>query len=72
MRLTLGASVAGFVTLALEVTSVRLLAPSFGARLLVFTSVVGVVLAVALPTDRPPIAEVTPGGQRDHAKGAAS
>ena len=45
MRLTLGAFVAGFVTLALEVTSVRLLAPSFGASLLVFTSVVGVILA---------------------------
>ncbi len=45
MRLTLGAFVAGFVTLALEVTSVRLLAPSFGASLLVFTSVVGIILA---------------------------
>ncbi len=45
MRLSLGAFVAGFVTLALEVTSVRLLAPSFGASLLVFTSVVGVILA---------------------------
>jgi spermidine synthase len=45
VRLTLGAFVAGFATLALEVTSVRLLAPSFGASLLVFTSVVGVILA---------------------------
>ncbi len=45
MRLIVGAAVAGFVTLALEVTAVRLLAPSFGATLLVFTSVVGVILA---------------------------
>jgi spermidine synthase len=45
MRLSLSAFVAGFVTLGLEVTSLRLLAPTFGASLLVFSNVVGVILA---------------------------
>ncbi len=45
MRLTLSAFVAGFATLGLEITALRLLAPSFGSNLLVFSNVVGVVLA---------------------------
>jgi spermidine synthase len=45
MRLSLSAFVTGFATLGLEVTALRLLAPSFGSNLLVFSNVVGVVLA---------------------------
>lgn len=45
MRLTLSAFVTGFATLALEITALRLLAPSFGSNLLVFSNVVGVILA---------------------------
>lgn len=45
MRLSLSAFATGFGTLALEITALRLLAPSFGANLLVFSNVVGVVLA---------------------------
>jgi spermidine synthase len=45
MRLTLSAFVTGFATLGLEITALRLLAPAFGSNLLVFSNVVGVVLA---------------------------
>jgi spermidine synthase len=45
MRLSLSAFVTGFATLGLEVTALRLLAPSFGSNLLVFSNVVGVILA---------------------------
>ena len=45
MRLALAAFVTGFGTLGLEITALRLLAPSFGSNLLVFANVVGVVLA---------------------------
>ena len=45
MRLTLAAFVTGFSTLGLEITALRLLAPSFGSNLLVFANVIGVVLA---------------------------
>jgi spermidine synthase len=45
MRLTLSAFVTGFATLALEITALRLLAPSFGSNLLVFSNVVGIILA---------------------------
>jgi spermidine synthase len=44
MRLALSAFVTGFATLGLEITALRLLAPSFGSNLLVFSNVVGVVL----------------------------
>jgi predicted membrane-bound spermidine synthase len=45
VRLSLSAFVTGFATLGLEVTALRLLAPSFGSNLLVFSNVVGVILA---------------------------
>ena len=45
MRLALSAFVTGFATLGLEITALRLLAPAFGSNLLVFSNVVGVVLA---------------------------
>jgi spermidine synthase len=45
MRLTLSAFAAGFATLGLEISALRLLAPSFGSNLLVFANVVGIVLA---------------------------
>jgi len=45
VRLPLTAFVTGFATLGLEVTALRLLAPSFGSNLLVFSNVVGVILA---------------------------
>jgi spermidine synthase len=45
MRLLLSAFVTGFATLGLEVAALRLLAPSFGSNLLVFSNVIGVILA---------------------------
>jgi len=45
LRLSLSAFVTGFVTLGLEVAALRLLAPSFGSNLFVFSNVVGVILA---------------------------
>ncbi|HTS01617.1 MAG TPA: fused MFS/spermidine synthase, partial [Thermoanaerobaculia bacterium] len=45
MRLALSAFVTGFATLGLEITALRLLAPAFGSNILVFSNVVGVVLA---------------------------
>ncbi len=44
-RVASGAFVAGFATLALEVSALRLVTPSFGATQLVFANVVGVLLA---------------------------
>ncbi|HKB79688.1 MAG TPA: fused MFS/spermidine synthase [Thermoanaerobaculia bacterium] len=45
MRLSLSAFVTGFATLGLEIAALRLLAPSFGSNLLVFSNVIGVILA---------------------------
>lgn len=45
LRLTVSAFVTGFATLGLEVAALRLLAPSFGSNLLVFSNVIGVILA---------------------------
>lgn len=45
MRLALSAFVTGFATLGLEITALRLMAPAFGSNLLVFSNVVGIVLA---------------------------
>ena len=45
VRIRFAAFVAGFATLGLEVTAARLLAPSFGASLLVWSNVIGVLLA---------------------------
>jgi spermidine synthase len=45
LRVKLAAFVAGFATLGLEVSALRLMTPSFGANQLVFANVVGVLLA---------------------------